>query len=327
MDAVFKEDFLMNTNVEQQIYGDTAELAYQTVFNKIEELENKLSFFIDTSEIAKINEFAGKHAVSITEETMHILKMAKYIGSISKGAFDITLAPIIDLWRSCGKEGSVPSQEAIDEKLNLCGMDLLELDEDNHSAYLKVAGSAIDLGGIAKGYTADVCLDCYEKMGVKKAFVNLGGNVKAMNTITDKEWVVGLQDPEEDRGECFGAISISNHSIVTSGDYERYFEVKNEKYHHLIDGRTGYPVKSRLKSTSVVCENSMVADALSTAFFVLGLEKGMELMQKFPQAGVVIVSEDYQVVISDNLKDCFHIIDEKQKYQFQFINFHQEVSG
>lgn len=323
MNSLFKEDFLMNTNVEQQIYGTDVEYVYHNAYKQIEELENKLSFFIASSEIAKINEYAGKSAVSISKETMSILKTAAQFNSVSNGAFDITLAPIINLWRSYEKKGKIPNQNEITEKLKLCGMEYLELDEKNQSAYLKSEGSAIDLGGIAKGYTADMCLEYYKKMGIKKAFVNLGGNVKAMNTVTDKKWVVGLQDPEEERGICFAAMSISNHSIVTSGDYERCFKVNDKQYHHLIDGRTGYPVQKKLKSVSVVHDNSMIADALSTAIFVSGLTEGLDLVKIFPQAGVVIVGEDRQVYISENLKDHFHIIDEDQKYQFQFLNLEE----
>jgi thiamine biosynthesis lipoprotein len=303
-----RQDFLMNTNIAQKICGEDAVAAAQNAVDEISRLESLMSFFIDSSEIAKINRSAGRKAVCVSKDVMTVLEAAIQLAEISGGTFDITLAPVIDLWRRYGKQLTLPSAKEIDAVLPVCGYRNLRLDNENSTAFLRSDGCLIDLGAIAKGYAADCCVEIYKAMGIQSAFINLGGNVKTLgNNPSGHDWVIGVQHPDKPRGIFFGALDIYNQSVVTSGAYERYFEMNNKKYHHILDYKTGRPCESGLKSVTVVSQSSMQADSLSTAAFVLGPDEGIRLINKINGAGAIFFTEINEVYITRNLRWNFHL--------------------
>jgi len=302
------QNFLMNTVVEQKVCGEDPLSAAQKAVAEILRLESLLSFFDANSDVSRINQAAGREAVRISGETMMILQAALSCSEASKGAFDITLAPTIDLWRRCGEKGSIPSQEAIEAALSASGYHNLELDTESCSAYLRKQGCMIDLGAIGKGYAADRCIEVYKSFGVRSAFVNLGGNVKTIGTSpAGKPWSIGIQHPDKPRGVFFGALESIDQSVVTSGAYERYFEAGGCKYHHIIDALTGQPSTSGLKSVTVVCPHSMLADCLSTAAFVMGLHEGLSLIRDHNEAGALFVTENNSIYLTKNLISQFKL--------------------
>ncbi|MDR1014824.1 MAG: FAD:protein FMN transferase [Coriobacteriales bacterium] len=301
------ESFLMDTAVTQKVCGAQAEAAYRKAVAELGRLEGLLSFFLPTSDIARINANAGKARVEVHRETRAVLECAQRFSGLSESAFDVTLAPLIDLWRRRGGEGRVPAQDEIEQALSCVGMRFLELRGD--TAYLSREGCAIDLGGIAKGYAADRCIELYRANGVGSAFVNLGGNVKVLGEAEGgRRWAIGLQHPDEPRGTCFGLLLMSGRSVVTSGGYERYVVVDGRRYHHILDPRTGRPVESGLKAATVVCEDSMAADALSTAAYVRGLDEGLALVAAQTDTDAVFVTEKNEVLVTRGLKDCFQAL-------------------
>ena len=193
------------------------------------------------------------------------------------------------------------------------------LDKGEQTAFLSMKGCKIDLGGIGKGYAADACCDIYKEMGTASAFINLGGNVKTFSInssqVDNKKWTVGLQHPDKPRGSCYGAIICSNQSVVTSGAYERFVEINGKKYHHLIDGNTGYPSESDLKSVTVISKSSIQADAISTAAFVLGLNKGVQLVYKSKCTGAVFFTKSNQIYITQNTKQYMKLIENLPCYE------------
>jgi thiamine biosynthesis lipoprotein len=308
MNWVERQDFLMNTNVEQKIFGKDAIAVAQRAVSEISRLESLMSFFIDSSEVSKINHSAGQKAVCVSKDVMAVLDAAIRFAKISSGAFDITLAPIIDLWRRCGRQSMLPSEKEIGAALSLCGYRNLQLNHDNSTAFLRTPGCLIDLGGIAKGYAADRCVEIYKAAGIQSALINLGGNVKTLGTNPSGwHWTIGVQHPDKPRGVFFGALDIRNQSVVTSGAYERYFEVGSKKYHHILDASTMRPCESGLKSVTVVSQNSMQADSLSTAAFVLGLDEGIRLISKMKDTGAIFFTESNSVYVTRNLLDKFHL--------------------
>ena len=316
-EVVFEaQDFLMNTPVEQKIFGNSPDVIYDVAVKNLNTLENMMSFYREASEVSLLNRHAGKAAVKISDELMLVLEQSQKFSMLSENSFNILLAPIVQLWKKSGTENKMPTHDDIQKTLTLCGHENLILDRTKGTAYLKKKGCMIDLGGIGKGFAADVCCDIYKDMGATSAFINLGGNVKALGNRPDgTQWVVGLQHPDKPRGDCFGAMLCSDQSVVTSGAYERYQEIGGVKYHHIIDGKTGYPSESDLKSVTVISENSMQVDALSTAAFVLGLEKGLDLIYNSDCTGALFFTTANEIYLTKGLKQKLKLFERLTCYE------------
>lgn len=270
----------MGTVVNQIVYGAAARGATLAALQEVRRLEALLSRFSRRSDVSKLNRAAGEKPVRLHPEAIRVLAKAFEVSRLCDGAFDVTASPLVSLWKVTSDSPAVPSEDAIMQARRLVDYRCLFVDESSGSASLKGPGQMVDLGGIAKGFAADRAVEIYRKRGVTSAMIDLGGNIAVLGSKEDgSPWNVGIQDPDAPRGECLGVLSVSDKSVVTSGDYERFFEVDGQRYHHIVDPRTGYPAESGLRSVTVVASLSMTADALSTALFVLGLERGLELLR------------------------------------------------
>ena len=273
---------------------------------RVMEIHNKLSVFYEDSEIYKINACAGKAFVMVSSDTMEILKRAKYFSWLTNGAFDITAYPLIQLWSIGRKKDFIPNcQEILEAKSHVNQNDLI-LDEKKCRARLRYSCQGIDLGGIAKGYAADEVKRILIENGVNHALINLGGNVMTIGTKNDgTKWKIGIQNPNAPKGNYIGFVEVENQTVVTSGTYERFYEKKGKRYHHIIDPRTGEPANSDLLSVTVIGDCSMDMDALTTALLVLGIEKSIPLLEKLNLQAIFITNE-FDVLTSKKLRDSFH---------------------
>jgi thiamine biosynthesis lipoprotein len=272
---------------------------------RVAQIDGKMSAFNSESEVSILNRDAGRKSVVISEETFLLLKLAKEFGKLSGGAFDITIHPLVELWGINKKLDFIPEKPEIDKVLRLVDYNDLVLDELKHTAYLKKAGQAVDLGGIAKGYAADEVKRLLMEGGVKSALINLGGNIMTIGGRTDGgPWQIGVQNPASVRGEYLGTLAITDRTVVTSGSNEQLFIKDGRRYHHILDPRTGAPSQSGLQSVTVIGKSSVEADALTTAIFVLGMEKGMELLEKH-KADAVFATNDYRVYLTRGLVNQF----------------------
>lgn len=297
------QDFLMNTPVEQKIFGTAPDATHNAALKRLHALEDMMSFYREASEVSLLNRCAGKTPVPVSDELMFVLEQSQKFSILSGYAFSIMLAPLVQLWRASAAKNSMPTHDAIQKARTLCDDENLVLNRSEGTAYLTKKACMIDLGGIAKGFAADVCCDRYKDMGATSAFINLGGNVKTLGSRPDtSQWTIGIQHPDSPRGVCFGAIMCSDQSVVTSGAYERYQVIDKARYHHIIDRKTGYPSKSNLKSVTVIAQSSLQADALSTAAFVLGLEEGVDLIYRAGCAGAVFFTTANEVYLTKGIK-------------------------
>lgn len=304
------EIFCMGTNIIQRVYGSNARKTIKEVENEMKRLEALMNFYKDSSEIGILNNYGFEKRVEVSTEVFYIIEKAKYFSEISKGAFDISLAPVIELWGVFTKHERVPLEKEIKERMSLVNYNNLILDEGENTVRFSKENMKIDLGGIAKGYAADRATQIYKQNNVNAAFINLGGNVMVFGEKPDNsDWSVGVQEPFKSRGEIIGVVNITNESVVTSGNYVRYFEDKGVKYHHIIDPRTGYPADSNLMSVTVISQNSMEGDALSTAAFVLGDEDGMRFIKNYG-AKAIFITKDKKVKMTSNMKDDFYLIED-----------------
>lgn len=305
-------EFLLGTVITIKVYDKDKESALDKVFDRIEVLEQQMTANEAGSEVAEINEQAGKGPVEVSEDVWQVIKQGKDYSELAEGSFDIAVGPLTSLWNIGMDDARKPLQEEIDDILPLIDYEKIELDEAEQSVMLTESSMRLDLGAIAKGYIVDEVIELLEEEGVTTAVVDLGGNIYVMGNQTSGDpWVVGVQNPFLPMGETVGRLTASNQSIVTSGIYERFLEVEGEIYHHLLNPQTGYPFEGELASVSVISEHSIDGDALSTLLYSKGLEEGLDFIQQMQDAEAIFVTKDKNVYITDGLAGNFELTDEE----------------
>nr|WP_207653576.1 FAD:protein FMN transferase [Clostridium peptidivorans] len=304
---ISKTDFFMGTVVKISLYDKKDENIISKAFDRIKEIENEVSINKEGTELDKLNSFAGKEPLKVKDDTYMMIKKGLEYSKLSQGSFDITIGPIVKLWSIGLPEAKVPTELEISDKLKLVEYKDVKINEDK-SIFLKRPGMIIDLGGIAKGYTADAVVDVLKQNGVKSAVIDLGGNVFAMGSKTDGQpWKIGIQNPFELRGKIIGTIEVQNKSIVTSGIYERFIEKDGKRYHHILSPFNGYPYNNEIAGVTIVSDKSIDGDALSTTVFSKGLNGGMKFVKKTKGIEAIFVTKNKEVYITDGLKNNFKL--------------------
>lgn len=315
-----RTEFLMDTVMTVKIFDNQNEKTLDKVFLRLKEIESRMSATIETSDVYKINENAGIKPITVNEDTYFVIKEAKHFAEISNGAFEPTIGPLVDLWdiKSGEKErDSIPTLEEIEEKKALINYNNLEL-LDNNQVYLNEKNMKINLGGIVKGYAADEARRILIENKVNTAIIDLGGNVFAHGIKVDGSyWKIGVQNPLEYVGNYLGIIQIKDKSIVTSGNYERFFVYNKNNYHHILDTKTGYPSENEIMGISIISDKSIDGDALSTTLFVLGLDDGMKLINSIEEAEAVFILKDKSIYMTSGLKDSFVLSGNKSSFSIK----------
>jgi len=315
-EPVSRETYLMGTIINIKAYGKNADKAVQASVDKISDIENKMSLNISTSEINKINKNAGIAPVKVSKNTFDVVKASLIYSEKTKGSFDITVEPLVSLWGIGTDKARIPSKDEINNALKLINYKDVVINEKESTIMLKRKDQAIDLGAIAKGYTADELKKVLLNYNVSSAFLNLGGNVYVLGNKSDKTpWKIGVQNPLEPRGDYLGIVSVSDKSVVTSGNYERFFERNGKRYHHIFDTKTGYPAEKGLISVSIISDKSIDGDALSTSVYTLGLDEGKKLIESLKDVEAVFVTNDKKVYTTSGLKDTFKLTNTDFKLQ------------
>lgn len=300
--------FAMDTYMSIAAYGKNAESAVTEAERSVNELENLISRTRANTDIANLNDADGEIA-TISEETFQILSDVKEL--TITGVFDVTIAAVSDLWGVNTEESHIPLQEEIDAALATVSMENLVLLGDDQAMLLN--GAKIDLGGVGKGIAADRCAEILRARGIEDAMIVLGGNIYALGENPEgRPWTVGIADPD-DSMSYIATLAVTDTSLVTTGDYERYFIEDGVRYHHVFDPKTGYPARSGLRSVTVVNTSSTLADARSTSLFVMGLEDGMRYCEE-NGLEAVFITEDKEIYLTDGLRDCFTFCGEEAGY-------------
>lgn len=313
--------YAMNTVIEQKWYGESADTVYTGMETKIREIESALSLHLSQSEIAAINENAGVQPVEVSQRTFDLLQRAKELSEQSDGAFDITIAPVVELWGITSDHPHVPTDEELAQAMALMGLEDLVMDEEACTAYLTRPGMAIDLGGIAKGWTADQLREYARELGAERGYVSLGGNLMIIGERPDGDpFKFGLRDPQGDASTYLGTVTLEDGcTMATTGGYERYFEEDGIRYHHVLDPRTGYPADSDLLSVAVISKDGTLADYLSTTLFVQGLEAAKAAAGSEDYA-LVMVDQENNVWISGSLRGNFEPHETDADYTYIYID-------
>ncbi|MPQ31609.1 FAD:protein FMN transferase [Clostridium estertheticum] len=305
---IVREFYSLGTSNQLKAYGKKATKAIEESIIKVCEIDNKMSVFKNDSEISKINTNAGNKPQIVSNDTYYVIQKAIKYCRLSEGAFDITIGPIVALW-GIGKEGQqIPSSNEIKEKLKIVNYKDIVLDKDDRSIFLKNKKQEIDVGGIAKGYAADEVKNVMIKNGIKSALINLGGNILTLGTKIDgTPWGVGIQDPFKTRGEFALIISVINKSVVTSGNYERYFEVEGKRFHHIINPSTGDPSESDIVGATIISDNSIDGDGLSTGVYIMGVQKAIKLIEEIEGVDAILITKSKEIYVTSGMEGKFTI--------------------
>ncbi len=277
--------FAMDTYMNIKIWGEEDLLS--DVTERIFALEKSLSVTLDDSEIWRLN---AEGSGTVSEDTMSLLQQAISYCEKTEGSFDITVYPFVKAWGFSTEEKHVPSENTLTSLLPCVGSEHIHV--DGQTVTLD-EGTELDFGAIAKGYAAQSCAEYLRKQGVEAALMSLGGNVQTVGTKPDgSPWVIGISDPSEPSVAIVELRFTGSMALVTSGSYQRYFEEDDTRYHHILDPKTGRPAQSGLASVTVLAQNGTMADAYSTALFVMGLERSAEFWRQEQNFEAVFILDD-----------------------------------
>lgn len=288
-----REAFLMDTIVRVRVQGDSSVL--DDIFLRLQEIDTRFNRHSENSDISKINRMAGVSSVEVSEEVYHLLSRAIDYYQQTGGAFNPAIGALCDLWKIEGsgtEREIIPTEQEIRQVLKGCDPSSIELRNGTVFVPSKVV---LDLGGLVKGYAADQIVKILEKNKVSAAIIDLGGNIYVYGEKPDRStWKIGIANPfTEEHHEAF-VLNTETLSCVTSGDYERYFIYRGERYHHIFDVKTGYPVQNNLTSVSILSKNSEQADVLSTACFVLGEKEALKLLKNW-DVGAIFITKSKEI--------------------------------
>ncbi|MEA1904800.1 MAG: FAD:protein FMN transferase, partial [Candidatus Hadarchaeota archaeon] len=265
---------------------EKAEMAIRSAFDEINRVEELMSDKKETSEIYTLNH-RETGWVNLSPEVLHVLKEAKKYSGLTNSCFDPTVKPLVSLWMERVRErGKIPEPYELSKGLELVGWENLVIDENGGRARFLKDGMEITLGGIAKGYAVDRACEVLLKSGVQRSLVDIGGDIRAIGTGS---WTIAIQHPRQE-DERLGIIELENRAVATSGDYRRYFFLGSRRVHHIINPKTGRPADACM-SVTIVAENCICADALSTGVFVAGPEEGKTLLSSLGIKGLIVNSE------------------------------------
>lgn len=300
-----KSFFAMDTYITAEAYGNNAESALNSAQERIVSLEKLWSVNDENSEIYSVNHSGGQ-AVELSVETAELLDFALNISVETDGALDCTLYPVLTQWGFTTGEYRVPDDDTLSELLENTGYEKVQLSGNRVTVPQDMQ---LDLGAVGKGYAGDLATELLRENGVESALLNLGGNVQAIGSRPDgTPWRIGLRSPF---GEgSFAALEISDRAVVTSGGYERFFTDENGvEYHHILDPETGKPAHSGIISSTIIGGEGRLCDALSTAVFVMGLDRAEQLWRQRNDFEMVLVADNGRIYITEGLENVFTLND------------------
>lgn len=295
------EIFAMDTLMDVKVWGGQEDLTLVTY--EIHRLESIFSAADSGSVLSQVN-LSGKRELS--GDLLSITRDAIALSEKTGGAFDPTVYPLVRLWGFPDDEYHVPTPEELERTLALIGTEHIHLEENMLSMD---SGTMLDFGAIAKGYTSQQCVNLLKISGVDAALLSLGGNVQTLGTKPDGSyWTVGIADPDSPTQPIAVLTFKGSKALVTSGGYQRFFESDGQTYHHILDPKNGFPAENELASVTIVCDNGEIADAYSTALFVMGFDKACEFWKSQADFDAVFVLKDRSIYATEGcaemLSDC-----------------------
>lgn len=290
--------------------SEIADKAIETALAEIENVDKLMSDYKSDSEISQVNREGFARAVKVSPPTYEVLQRSIEFSKLTSGAFDITVGPLVDLWRSAKKKSAIPSEEELAAAKAKVGFEKLILDDEQRTVRFAVEGMRLDLGAIGKGYAVDKAIEAAQRARALGAMVDLGGHIRCFGKPARgrKKWLIGLQDPKAVKNPEFQApglsesgilltLKLTEQAVATSGDYQQFVLIEGKRYSHIINRRTGISAEG-LSSVTIIADNATDADALATAVSVMGAEKGLALIEKIPGTEAILITSqpNYELI-------------------------------
>ncbi len=292
-EPIYATGIYFDTVVTIQLYGTKDQTLLTECMQMCKDFESRFDRTDPASEISKINTAKGT-PVTVSDDTANLIREGLSYCGLSGGAFDITIAPLNDLWNFKNNTGTVPSQESINAALS--HVDYRNVILAGNTVTLKDPEAALDLGGIAKGYIADCLKEYLISKEVEHATINLGGNVLVIgDNLDNKPFHIGIAKPFDDKNVPITSVYVTDRAVTSSGNYQRYFEADGKIYHHILNPKTGYPYENSLYGVTILSDTSTQGDGLSTVCFALGFEQGMQLIQSLDDVEAIFITDDYEL--------------------------------
>jgi FAD:protein FMN transferase len=283
--------------------------AFDAVLREFDRLDASMSVWRPDSEVLRINAAAGVRAVAVGADVRGALRVARQVSEWTEGRFDVTFGPLAEVWKfdRQNEDRTVPSAEAIRERLPLVDYRQIEIDDSAGTVFLRRTGMRVHLGGIGKGYAVERAVGILRRAGFADFMIQAGGDLYAAGRTDGRPWRLGINDPRGADGKIFATVDVTDATFSTSGDYARSFMKDGVRYHHIIDPSTGQPARG-CRSVTIVADSPALADGLSTGVFLLGPAAGMALIERLPRVEGVIVSATNEVLVSSGLKGKVTIV-------------------
>jgi thiamine biosynthesis lipoprotein len=298
--------FLLDTVCTVSLYDKRDKTVLEGAFSVISHYENLFSATVEGSDIDRLNH-AGGRPVRVDPDTVDVIRESIGYSEASGGLFDITVGALTSLWNIEGENPTVPPTSQIEAAMKT--VDYRNIVISGDTVTLKNEDAQLDLGGVAKGFIADKVRDYLASEGVRRAIINLGGNVEVMGEkAPGTPWAVGVQQPFMDRKDSIGVVYVSDKSVVTSGIYERYFVQDGRLYAHILDPRTGFPVENNLSSVTIITDNSREGDGLAATCFLLGIDKATQLVESLHDTEAIFITKDGQVITTKGVGDAVKFV-------------------
>jgi thiamine biosynthesis lipoprotein len=275
--------------------ADTAEKCIEAALAEIYKVDDLMSDYKGDSEISRLNRDGFKTAVRLSQSTYEVIQRSIRFSRLTDGAFDITVGPLVDLFRAAKDKQVLPNEDDIAHAKSKVGFEKLKLDDQNRTVQLTVDGMRLDLGGIAKGYAIDKAIEAMQSHGAVGGMVDIGGDIRCFGAPLKNKphWTIGLQNPnvEQDTAEqeLMLKLKLANGAVATSGDYQQFVVIEDKRRGHIIDRRTGTSAEG-LSSVTIIADNATDADALATAVSVMGVEKGLALIEQLPGTEAIFIT-------------------------------------
>lgn len=296
---------LMGTIIRLQVEAAQPEPLLEAASAQLVDYEKRFSANDDQSELMQVNHQAGQQPVEVDSELYELIKIGK-AQSVAPGSFlNIAIGPLIQEWRVGFSDAKMPTDEQIKTALQLIDPTKIELDDAKQSVFLQVAGMAIDLGGLAKGYFADKIIAYFKQHSAKSGLIDLGGNVLTFGpapTHEDGQWRIGIQNPFLPRGNYVTVLDTQNQSVVTSGIYERKFQWQGKTYHHIFDSQTGYPSETDLASLTIVSDQSLTGEIWTTRLFGQNAAAAIATINQQPDIEGIAITDEGKIAFSQGLQ-------------------------
>ncbi len=295
--------FSMDTVMELTAYGKNGEDGVLAAIEEINRLDGILDANDRESAIFKLN---NKKEIKGEEDIYRLIKDSVAFGEETGGLLNIGLYPIIKEWGFNSGEYKIPQKERLEELLKHTGLKNINFNSDDFGVEICDEYEEIELGAVAKGYTGDRVIEIFKENGVERGIISLGGNVQTLGAKADgSPWKVAVANPDEGGGSV-GIVKVTDKAVVTSGSYQRYFEKDGKRYHHIIDPRTGMSAQSGLKSVTIISALGEMADAYSTAVFIMGEEQGAEFWRRRKdEFDMILITVDDRILITKPLENSF----------------------